>query len=110
MEETMRSHRIPDTDSIEELARFWDTHDLTDFEDQLQEVSSPVFVSEKENPIAIVLTPREARTLKELARAEGVKEATLAREWVREKLRKKSSFRRPPNKPLQPTAQKTRRS
>lgn len=32
----------------------------------------------------------------------------LAREWVREKLRK-SSFRRPPNKPLQPTARKTRR-
>jgi hypothetical protein len=108
MEKTMRSHRIPDTDSIEELARFWDTHDLTDFEDQLQEVSPSVFVREKEPPIAIALTPREARTLRELARAEGVKEAVLAREWVREKLRK-SSFRRPPNKPLQPTARKTRR-
>lgn len=34
---------IPQADSIHELARFWDTHDLTDFEDQLEEVSEPVF-------------------------------------------------------------------
>ena len=34
---------IPATDSIKELARFWDTHDLTDLEDQLEEVSEPVF-------------------------------------------------------------------
>lgn len=35
--------RIPKTDSVDELARFWDTHDLTDFEHELQEVSEPVF-------------------------------------------------------------------
>jgi hypothetical protein len=35
--------KIPETDSVEELARFWDTHDLTDFEDELEEVSEPVF-------------------------------------------------------------------
>jgi len=28
----MKSERNPETDSIEELARFWDSHDLTDFE------------------------------------------------------------------------------
>ena len=43
----MNHQQIPDTDSIEELARFWDTHDLTDFEDQLEEVSGPVFVRGK---------------------------------------------------------------
>ena len=35
--------KIPETDSIQELASFWDTHDLTDFEDQLEEVTEPVF-------------------------------------------------------------------
>jgi hypothetical protein len=30
-------------DSIHELAQFWDTHDLTDFEDELEEVTEPVF-------------------------------------------------------------------
>ena len=29
--------------SIQELAHFWDTHDLTDFDDQLEEVKEPVF-------------------------------------------------------------------
>ncbi len=39
----MNRKRIPQTDSIEEVARFWDTHDLTDFKDQLEEVTAPVF-------------------------------------------------------------------
>jgi hypothetical protein len=40
----MKTHiKLPQTDSIEELARFWDTHDLTAFEDQLEEVTEPVF-------------------------------------------------------------------
>ena len=33
-----RMTKIPRLDSITELARFWDTHDLTDFEDELEEV------------------------------------------------------------------------
>ena len=34
----MKNKNIPKTDSIQELAHFWDTHDLTDFEDELEEV------------------------------------------------------------------------
>lgn len=34
---------IPKTDSIQELAAFWDTHDVTDFGDELAEVAAPVF-------------------------------------------------------------------
>jgi hypothetical protein len=43
--------RLPKTDSIDELAQFWDTHDLTDFEDQLEVVTEPVFVTECEPAI-----------------------------------------------------------
>ena len=39
----MNNRRLPQTDSIEELARFWDTHDLTEFEGELEEVNEPVF-------------------------------------------------------------------
>ena len=46
---------IPQTDSIQELARFWDTHDLTDFEDQLEELVEPVF--EPEAVISVQLAP-----------------------------------------------------
>jgi hypothetical protein len=38
--------RLPKTDSIEDLARFWDTHDLTDFQNQLEVVDEPIFVRE----------------------------------------------------------------
>ena len=103
----MKSQRIPETDSIEELAKFWDTHDLTDFEDQLERVRG-VFKRRKESTVAIDLTPKEAQDLKRLAESAGIQEAALVRKWVREKLRE-SSLRMPPNKPLQPPAQKTRR-
>ena len=43
MEEPMNHTKIPETDSIQELADFWDTHDLTDFEDELEEVTELVF-------------------------------------------------------------------
>ena len=104
----MTSQRIPNTDSIEELARFWDTHDLTDFQAELEEVRTPVFTRRKEAKIEVVLTAREAQALRRLAEAEGIKEAKLVREWVREKLRT-SSVRKPPKRPLQPSAHKTRR-
>ena len=107
MEKAMRSELIPDTDSIEELSRFWDTHDLTDFEDQLEEVHTPVFARRSENSVAVPLTRREAQALQRLAQSEGVEEAKLVRDWVREKLG--TSTKKPPNKGMQPAAQKTRR-
>jgi hypothetical protein len=39
----LKKTKLPKTDSILKLAEFWDTHDLTDFEDELEEVTEPVF-------------------------------------------------------------------
>ena len=91
---------IPATDSIEELAKFWDTHDLSNFGDELEEVGSAVFLRRKETTVAIALSAKEVQELKRLAQAEGVKETKLVQTWVREKLRS-SSLKRPPNTPLQ---------
>ena len=104
----MKSQRIPETDSIEELARFWDSHDLTDCEDQLEEIHTPVFVRGKEATFAIALTPEEVQALRRIARSHGVKEPTLMREWVREKLRGTSS-NKPPNKRMEPTRSGSRK-
>lgn len=41
--------RIPKTASLEELPRFWQTHDLTDLEDELEEAMEPVFVRNEES-------------------------------------------------------------
>ena len=82
----MKGQRIPNTDSIEELSRFWDTHDLTEFEDQLEEVTEPVFERKPEAVITLHLQPQEIAAVKRVAQARGIEEATLLREWVREKL------------------------
>ena len=81
----MRSQRIPDTDSIEELSRFWDTHDLTDFENQLEEVTEPVF--ERQTVMKIQLAPQEADAIEKIARSKGVGCAALIKEWVLENIR-----------------------
>ena len=91
----MKARKIPQTDSIEELARFWDTDDLTDFEDQLEEVRAPVFERKSGSVVTVRLRPKEAEAVKRVANARGVSQATLLRQWVLEKLQDgRSSARR----------------
>ena len=87
MEKAMKKRKLPSTDSVEELARFWDTHDVTDFEDELEEVTEPVFVRAKGASLSIVLPPADVRRLKGIARSMGVRETTVVRQWIVEKLR-----------------------
>jgi hypothetical protein len=109
MEKMTRKQKLPNTDSIEELAKFWDTHDLTDFERDLEELSEPIFVRKEGTALRIELQPTEAQHLRRIARSKGVKDSTLVRQWVVERLYESSSTEKPPNKAFQPTARKTRR-
>lgn len=76
--------RIPRTDSIRALAEFWQNHDLTEFEDDLEEVSATVF--HRGDVVAVPLTNDERRAIRHAAAARGVDEAELIHEWVRERL------------------------
>jgi len=80
----MRKQELPETDSINELARFWDKHDITDFEDLLEEVPEPVF--NKGNEIHIHLKQDEFESIEKLALQRGLKKDDLIREWIVEKL------------------------
>jgi len=80
----MKTEALPQTDSIQELVQFWDTHDVTDFEDELEEVTEPVF--ERRTVIALDLESAEAEAVKKLAQSKGVADAELIRGWVREKI------------------------
>jgi hypothetical protein len=40
----MNKSKLPKIDSLQELAEFWDKHDLTDFDGELEEVAEPVFM------------------------------------------------------------------
>lgn len=78
----MKAH-IPQTDSIEELAAYWDSHDLTDVEDQLEEVPGKVFQRSLDS-VAVPLTPAEREALQRIAAARGLGEAAIIYEWVKE--------------------------
>jgi len=95
MEKVKRSRKIPQSDSIEKLARFWDTHDLT-VENQLEDVGEGVFEREASGVIAVRLHPQEAEAVKRAAKARGVHQATLIRQWVRDKLQSNSSITKRP--------------
>ncbi len=78
--------KIPETDSIRELAEFWDTHDVTEFADELVEVTEPVFARRPTTGVAVPLSASELKALRNLAASRGVDEAVLIRSWVQEKL------------------------
>jgi hypothetical protein len=92
MEEAMKNPKLPRLKSVHELADFWDTHDLTDFEDDLDEVSEPVFV--RGSMIRVPLEKREVKAVEKLAKANGVSTAELVRGWVLQNLPRPSAARR----------------
>ena len=77
--------KIPTTDSIQELATFWQRHDVADFEDDLEEVHQPVF--QRAYVVGVPLSGDEHQAVRDAAASRGLDEAALIHEWVREKLR-----------------------
>jgi predicted DNA binding CopG/RHH family protein len=88
MERPMKKPKLPETDSIQELAEFWDTHDLTDHEDELEEVAETVFV--RGAAIKVPLESREVEAVEQMAQAKGVSREELVRAWVQQKLARRN--------------------
>jgi hypothetical protein len=80
----MKKPKLPKTDSIEKLAKFWDTHDLTDFDDELVEVVEPVFG--RRIAVKVPLESGEVSAVERLARAKGTSPEELIRAWVLQEL------------------------
>ena len=87
----MKKSKLPKTDSIQKLAEFWDTHDLTDFETQLEEVAEPVFV--RGAAIKVPLDSRDVEAVEQMAHAKGVSREELIRAWVLQKLAPRNNAR-----------------
>ena len=77
MEKPLKKTRLPKTDSIKKLAEFWDSHDLTDFEEELEEVDEPVFV--RRTAIKVPLEAHEAEAVQQMAQANHLRAAPSAR-------------------------------
>ena len=91
MEKPMTKRKLPTTDSIQELAKFWDRHDLTDFQDELEEIAEPVFV--RATPIKVRLQFSEAKAVQKIAQSKGVSQEELIRQWVLQKLERRKNGR-----------------
>lgn len=85
----MKKLELPTTDSVRELAAFWDAHDLADFENQLEDMAEPVFVRDPrdaDGAISVPLEPREAKAVEQMAQARGVSSEQLVRAWILQKI------------------------
>jgi pyrroloquinoline quinone (PQQ) biosynthesis protein C len=87
----MKKSRLPKTDSIKTLAAFWDSHDLTDFAEELEEVTEPVFV--RHTAIKVPLEAHEAEAVERMAEAKGVSREELIRAWVLQKVARRNGAR-----------------
>lgn len=77
---------LPDFQSRQEMAEFWDTHDFTDYMDEFKPVKVR-FAKKLSEGITIRLDPETLQELREKAHQQGIGPTTLARMWILENLR-----------------------
>ena len=82
----MKKSKIPKFKSEEEEARFWDTHDTTEFLDELKEVRNVKFVKPRKRLISVRMDDRQIQSLKQVAETKGIGYLTLIRLWIMERL------------------------
>jgi CopG antitoxin of type II toxin-antitoxin system len=80
--------RIPEFATIEEEAKFWDTHSTADYEDEFKPVRVR-FGKRLSSGVTIRLDPDTLQKLRALARERRIGPTTLIRMWVLERLNEK---------------------
>lgn len=75
---------IPEFDTLEDIAEFWDTHSTADYEDVTHEVHFEVKLPSRQKPVRLL--PELGETLEVIARTRGVSLETLVNVWLTEKV------------------------
>lgn len=70
--------------SLQELAEFWDAHDLTDFEEQIREVHFEVDIRSRRHYVAI--DPDLITEVRRVARSRGLNVESLINLWLQQRL------------------------
>ena len=79
--------RIPEFASREEEAEFWDTHDITDFWDELKPVKVK-FSDRIDHGVIVVFESDTFNQIVEIARERGIFPDALIHTWIVERLKK----------------------
>jgi predicted DNA binding CopG/RHH family protein len=85
---TKQKKRLPDMTkwSDEKIAEFWDTHDSTDYLDQMEEIEVEITIPQDFRVISLRLETEDIIRAKRLARRKGIPYTVLLRMWIKEKL------------------------
>lgn len=82
-----KKSRIPNFTNYAQEAKFWDTHNVTDFEDETKDVDIVFELNKPRDETLIVRLQKDFKEkLEKTARSKGLNVSTLARMWLMEKL------------------------
>lgn len=81
----MKKSRIPQFKNREQEARWFDTHDMANYQDEFKTVKAK-FAKNLSAGITIRLDPKTLTKLRSKAHKKGVGPTTLARMWIMENL------------------------
>ena len=72
---------------LDEIAKFWETHDSADCWDQLEDVTDQVVLTRPaKRTVSIRIAEEDLTALKQIAAEKGFDPMALLRAWVREEL------------------------
>jgi len=83
--------KIPKFKSLEQERKFWDTHSVTEFLDELKPVKMK-FVRPKKKLISLRLDTSQIESVKEVASHKGLGYLSLIRNWIAERLSREYRF------------------
>ncbi|MBI1801312.1 MAG: hypothetical protein HYR71_06760 [Chloroflexi bacterium] len=87
MDEQNRRDPIPEFDTLQQIADFWDTHSTADYDDLTYPVELEVRLQHgAQRPEAIRILPELSEKLQAVADARGVSVETLVNVWLTEKV------------------------
>ncbi|MEW5872153.1 MAG: CopG family antitoxin [Chloroflexota bacterium] len=78
---------IPEFDTLEEVAAFWEMHSTADYEDLTQEAQFEICLRDRTDDRRIALLPELSQSIRAIAQARGVSPETLVNVWLAEKVR-----------------------
>ena len=85
----MKNKKLPKFYTLQQEARFWETHNITDYWDDMEPVKLEFIpLKKKEETITIRLEPELKKRIEQIANQNRLTLSTIVRLWLIDKLKK----------------------
>ncbi len=74
--------KLPNFKTLNEEAEFWESHSLTEYLDELEDVQFEIELSPEDSYLTIQVTPALIKTLRDVAKSRGLSIRDLLKQWV----------------------------